>query len=43
MKKNYIQPAIEVLKMSATTILAGSFAVDADDVTEEGLARELGF
>ena len=42
MKKNYIQPAIEVLKMAATPILADSFSLNDEDV-EKPLSGDLDF
>ena len=44
-KKNYIQPAIEMLEMAATPILAGSDPqLDlVDDTVEKPLSKELGF
>ena len=46
MKKNYIQPTIEVLKMQTTELLAGSVpSLDVDDDTifpDDPLSRELG-
>ena len=40
-KKNYIQPAIEMLEMAATPILAGSLNLNNDEVTTP-LSNELG-
>ena len=43
-KKNYIQPAIEMLEMAATPILAGSdLGVYDDERIETPLSKELGF
>ena len=40
-KKNYIQPAIEMLEMAATPILAGSLNFNDEDVVTP-LSNELG-
>ena len=44
-KKNYIQPAIEVLEMVATPILAGSeIGIFGDEEpVQDPLSKELGF
>ena len=43
MKKNYIQPTIEALKMQSTELLAGSqFEVNSSESVDEALSRELG-
>ena len=39
-KKNYIQPAIEMLEMTATPILAGSFELNEDERVTNPLSND---
>lgn len=42
-KKNYIQPAIEVLEMVATPILAGSLELNEEEDVDTPLSKDLDF
>ena len=45
MKKNYIQPAVEIEELVSTTLLAGSGLVinDGEETVSEGLSTEFDF
>ena len=42
-KKNYIQPAIEMLEMAATPILAGSLNLNNEEEVTTPLSKDLDF
>ena len=42
-KKNYVQPAIEMLEMTATPILAGSDMQKFEEIVDTPLSKDLGF